>query len=76
MTTTTPRVRYGHITRLVPEHGYGFLIDDTGIEWFFVADGVRGLSLNQIWVDERVGFVSEWTAKGPRATDIHFEQLD
>ena len=75
MTTTTP-VRYGRITRLLPEHGYGFLTDDTGMEWFFVAEGVRGLSLNEIWVDERVGFTAEWTAKGPRAVDIHFEQLD
>ena len=75
MTTATPHIRYGHITRLVPEHGYGFLNDDVGMEWFFVADGVRG-GLDQIWIDERVGFAAEWTVKGPRAVDIHFEQLD
>ena len=69
-------IRYGHIARLVPEHGFGFLIDDTGLEWFFVADGVRGARLEDIWPDERVGFSAEWTVKGPRAVDIHFEQLD
>lgn len=67
--------RYGHIARLVPEHGFGFLIDDHGVEWFFLADGIRG-GLDGIWLDERVGFSAEWTARGPRAVDIHFEQLD
>ena len=68
--------RYGNILRTVPEHGFGFLIDDTGLEWFFVAEGVRGAHLEEIWPDERVGFSEEWTEKGPRAVDIHFEQLD
>ena len=68
--------RYGHITRTVPEHGFGFLVDDNGLEWFFVTDGLRDGSFDRIWVDERVGFSAEWTPKGPRAVDIHFEQLD
>jgi cold shock CspA family protein len=67
---------YGHITRIEHEHGFGFLVDDAGLEWFFVRDGVREDGFGQLWVDERVGFSSEWTAKGPRAVDIHFEQLD
>jgi cold shock CspA family protein len=67
---------YGHVSRLVPEHGFGFLIDDAGLEWFFVRDGVRDRAFEDIWVDERVGFTYEWTPKGPRAADIHFEQLD
>jgi cold shock CspA family protein len=69
-------MRYGHISRLLPQHGFGFLVDDGGMEWFFVADDVRGREFNTIWVDERVGFKAEWTPKGPRASDIHFEQLD
>jgi hypothetical protein len=52
------------------------LIDDTGLEWFFVTEGVRGGSFAGIWPDERVGFSAEWTTTGPRAVDIHFEQLD
>ena len=59
--------RYGHISRLVPAHGFGFLVDDHGLEWFFVAEDVRGGSFDEIWPDERVGFSEEWTVNGPRA---------
>lgn len=67
---------YGSIIRLVPEHGFGFIRDDSGLDWFFLADDVQGGSLDRLWVDERVGFAPKWTATGPRATDIHFEQND
>jgi cold shock CspA family protein len=67
---------YGHISRLEPRHGFGLLVDDSGLEWFFVVDAVRGGSFADLWVDQRVGFSAEWTATGPRATDIHFEQID
>lgn len=67
---------YGHITRLEPQHQFGFLIDDAGMDWFFVAEGVRGGALDTLWLEERVGFSSEWTMQGPRAVDIHFEQID
>jgi cold shock CspA family protein len=64
---------HGNITRLVPEHGFGFLVDDAGLDWFFVRDGIRYRDFSAIWVDERVWFAYEWTPNGPRATDIHFE---
>jgi cold shock CspA family protein len=67
---------YGHISRLVPEHGFGLLVDDAGLAWFFRADDVRGGAFDQLWMDERVGFLPKWTPGGPRAGDIHFEQLD
>jgi cold shock CspA family protein len=67
---------YGYITRLEPRYGYGFLTDDAGTDWFFVREGVRGAAFDVIWLEERVGFAPEWTPSGPRATDIHFEQLD
>ncbi|MBA3270754.1 MAG: hypothetical protein H0T71_09585 [Acidobacteria bacterium] len=67
---------YGHIKRLEPQLGFGWLVDDTGLDWFFVRDGVRERKLDRLWIDERVGFAYEWTPKGPRASDIHFEQLD
>jgi hypothetical protein len=67
---------YGHIARVVPEHRFGFLVDDAGLEWFFVVDGVRDGAFEHLWIDERVGFRPEWTERGPRAIDIHFEQLD
>ncbi len=65
---------YGRIARLVPEHGFGFLVDDAGLDWFFLRDGVRDARFDHLRLDERVGFSSEWTASGPRAVDIHFNQ--
>jgi cold shock CspA family protein len=67
---------YGNIVRLEPDHGFGFIIDDAGLDWFFVKDGLRGRRFEAVWVGERVGFAAEWTKSGPRATDIHHEQLD
>jgi cold shock CspA family protein len=67
---------YGNIIRLEPEHGFGFIRDDGGMDWFFVAGDVRGERFDSIWVDERVGFAAALTAKGPRAVDVHHEQLD
>jgi phosphoglycolate phosphatase-like HAD superfamily hydrolase len=62
----------GRITRLVPQHGFGFLIDDAGMDWFFVREDVReGFDL--LTIVERVGFSPEWTPTGPRAADIHYE---
>jgi cold shock CspA family protein len=66
---------YGEITRLIPEHGFGFLRDDSGLDWFFVVAGVRGRP-GDLWVDERVGFSAEWTPSGPRAVDVHPEVID
>jgi cold shock CspA family protein len=67
---------YGTITRLVPEHGFGFIVDDAGMDWFFVRSGIRGSGFEDVWLNERVGFSPEWTPQGPRAVDIHHEQLD
>lgn len=67
---------FGNVTRLVPEHGFGFIVDDSGLDWFFVSAGVRGGSLDQVWLGERVEFVSEWTPRGPRAADIHFDRSE
>ena len=64
---------YGNITRLVPDHGFGFLTDDAGMDWFFVRDGIRAGDFSKLWLDERVSFAYEWTPKGPRATNIRFE---
>jgi hypothetical protein len=64
---------HGHITRLVPEHDFGFLVCDAGMDWFFVREGIRGGDFSLLWIDELVFFEPEWTATGPRATDICFE---
>ena len=46
---------YGHITRLEPQHGYGFLVDDSGMDWFFLRGDVRDPGFDRLWIDERVG---------------------
>jgi cold shock CspA family protein len=67
---------YGTVTRVVPEHGFGFIVDDAGMDWFFIERGIRGASFSELWLNERVGFAPEWTPSGPRAVDIHHEQGD
>ncbi|MDH4066559.1 MAG: cold shock domain-containing protein [Acidobacteriota bacterium] len=69
-------ILYGDITRLEAEARFGFIRDDAGMNWFFLADGVRGGRFEHLWVGERVGFVAEATPSGPRAADVHHEQLD
>ena len=64
---------YGYIKRIVREHGFGFIVDEAGMDWFFVRDGARD-SFDQLSVNEQVGFSGEWTPKGPRAIDIHYAQ--
>ena len=67
---------HGQIVRVEPTHGFGFIRDDLHGDWFFVASGVRRGGLDTLWVGERVAFSQEWTANGPRATDIHYEQSE
>ena len=67
---------YGNVIRIEPDHGFGFIRDDGGMDWFFVAEDVRGGGIEIVWVGERVGFTPEATRTGPRASDIHHEQLD
>jgi cold shock CspA family protein len=67
---------YGEVIRIEPAGGFGFIRDDHDGDWLFVASGVRGGDLEALWVGERVAFGQEWTAQGPRATDIHDELLE
>ena len=67
---------HGEVIRIEPAYGFGFIRDDHDGDWFFVASGVRRGGLDALWVGERVTFAHEWTAQGPRATDIHDEQSE
>ena len=64
---------HGHITRIEPALGFGWLVDDAGIDWFFVREGVRANGFERLAQGERVTFDFESTPKGPRASDIAFE---
>lgn len=60
---------HGTVKRVERALGFGFLVDEAGMDWFFVSDGVRG-GLSSLLVGDVVHFTPEWTAKGPRASDI------
>jgi cold shock CspA family protein len=64
---------HGHITRVEPHLGFGWIVDDAGTEWFFVREGVRGGAIERLRHRDRVVFDFETTPKGPRATDIALE---
>jgi cold shock CspA family protein len=63
----------GQITRLEPQLGFGFLIDDSGMDWFFVREDVGEGGLERLQAGDRVVFTYKWTPKGPRAGDIRRE---
>jgi cold shock CspA family protein len=69
-------VTYGTVLRIEAREGFGFIRDDSHQDWFFVRDGVRPPGFDALWEGERVGFSKESTGSGPRAADIHHEQLD
>jgi cold shock CspA family protein len=64
---------HGVITRVEPDLGFGWIVDDSGMDWFFVGGGVRDDALAHLREGRRVTFSVEWTATGPRATDITLE---
>jgi cold shock CspA family protein len=64
---------HGQITRVESEFGFGWLVDDAGMDWFFVRDGVRAGRFDRLVAGERVTFDFETTPRGPRASDIAFE---
>ena len=56
-----------------PALGFGWIMDDAGMDWFFVSGGVRGGAIARLSVDDRVVFDFESTPQGPRAADIALE---
>ena len=64
---------HGTVKRIELARGFGFIVDDAGLDWFFVRQDVRGGNLETLAVDERVTFTFGWSSTGPRATDIDSE---
>jgi cold shock CspA family protein len=60
---------HGFIRRVEPALGFGWIMDDAGMDWFFVRDGVRH-GIERLRCDERVVFDVESTPTGPRASDV------
>ena len=64
---------HGHIRRVEPALGFGWIVDDAGMDWFFVRAGVRGEAIDRLRPNDRVVFDVESTSRGPRAADIALE---
>jgi cold shock CspA family protein len=64
---------HGHIRRVEPALGFGWIMDDAGLDWFFVREGVRGAAIERLQKNDRVRFDFEATPRGPRAADISLE---
>ena len=60
----------GTIKRLVRDHGFGFIRDEGGQEWFFHRDAVASGVFEQLTEGQRVSFDEEPSAQGPRAGNI------
>jgi CspA family cold shock protein len=60
----------GTIARLLIDKGFGFIRDESGVEHFFHRSAVRGAVFELLREGQRVEFVPEESAKGPRAGDI------
>lgn len=60
----------GTIARLLIDKGFGFIRDESGLEHFFHRSSVRGVVFELLREGQRVEFITEDSAKGPRAGDV------
>jgi cold shock protein len=60
----------GTIARLLIDKGFGFIRDESGVEHFFHRSAVRGAVFELLREGQRVDFVVEDSAKGPRAGEV------
>lgn len=60
----------GTIARLLVDRGFGFIRDESGIEYFFLRSAVRDSDWESLKPGQRVRFAVERSSKGPRAGDV------
>lgn len=64
----------GTIARLLIDKGFGFVRDESGVEYFFHRSTVRGAIFELLREGQRVEFTPEDTGKGPRAGSVQLIQ--
>lgn len=64
---TPPR---GHILRLFPDEGYGFLQDEQGNEIYFHRNSVVGTPFDRLHVGDEVRYAESTGDEGPRASTV------
>ena len=60
----------GQIKTLVPDRGFGFILGESGTEFFFHRSAVESGDFSQLKPGDRVSFEEELSAKGPRASSV------
>jgi CspA family cold shock protein len=60
----------GTIARLLIDKGFGFIRDESGVEYFFHRSSVRGAVFELLREGQRVDFSTEDSPKGPRAAEV------
>jgi cold shock CspA family protein len=60
----------GHVVRLEPQEGYGFLESDDGREIYFHRNSVLGDAFDQLSLGTKVRFAEENGEKGPQASSL------
>jgi cold shock CspA family protein/ribosome-associated translation inhibitor RaiA len=62
---------HGVIARVLRGEGYGFILDDTGVEVYFHRNAVHDLNFDELEEGTEVSFNMEPGEKGPQATTVN-----
>ena len=60
----------GQIKTLVPDRGFGFILGEGGVEFFFHRSAVMDSDFSSLKPGDRVEFSEELSSKGPRAGGV------
>ena len=60
----------GAIKIINSERGFGFIVGDDGVDYFFHRGELQGLPLEALKVGFRVRFETHMTKRGPRAAAV------
>ncbi len=69
-------VMHGHITRLIPEEGYGFITGVDGTEYYFSITNVHHPHFNQLAVGDAVEYIAHAVNEGWQAHHVVKERYN
>lgn len=75
MVKTPSKPRRGTVTRLFPERGFGFLVDEDGREIYFHRNSVVGPGFDRLAPGSTVLFAEELGEEGPQASSLRQGRL-
>lgn len=61
----------GKIIRLMPEKGFGFIVGDNRLEYFFHASALKNVQFMALETGQEVTFEDAEGPKGLRAEDVY-----